>query len=80
MTDLMEMVRQSVEAGRSRRTPGTAHEASWLTTADQEPSKATDRSKVRSRTAKAGSSSIFVVGGTGGSDGDRTRSSPVAER
>src|SRR3954451_17200029 len=56
VTDLMEMLRQSVEAARSRRKPGNAHQATRLTTraADQNPSTTTSRSKTRSGKGKAG--------------------------
>ena len=68
VTDLMECCVRRWRRPGSRRKPGNANRATRLTTraADQKPPKATGRSKTRS--------------GTAGSGGDRTRSSPVAER
>ena len=62
VTDLMEVLRQSVEAARSRRKPGNAHQATRLTTraADQKPSNPTGRSKTRNNKSKAGSGTAGI--------------------
>ena len=56
VTDLMEMLRQSVEAARSRRKPGNAHQATRLTTraADQERSKKAGGGDVPQRQGQGG--------------------------
>jgi len=57
VTDLMEVLRRSVEAARSRRKPGNAHQATRLTTraADDKPSK-------RSRQGNSGSGAADLEG------------------